>query len=62
MIVGWTRYLIAALMLLLGGIWVGQGLGVIRGSFMTGSPFWGTVGVLVIAGAVWLVVRRPKQS
>lgn len=59
---GWIRYLIAVLMLLLGGVWVGQGVGVIKGSLMTGSPFWGTVGVVLIAGAVWLMLRRPKQS
>ena len=47
------RYLIAAVLLLVGGIFIGQGLGFIGGSRMTNDPFWAAVGaVMVVAGAV----------
>jgi hypothetical protein len=44
---------IAALFVLLGAIWVGQGLGYIKGSFMTGESMWAWIGAaLVIVGVV----------
>ena len=46
------RLITAASLAVLGLIWMGQGLGLIRGSsFMTGEPFWAAVGaVFVVAG------------
>ena len=39
-------------MLLIGLVWVGQGLGYIKGSFMTGDMKWFWIGVvMVVAGA-----------
>jgi hypothetical protein len=32
-------------------LWLGQGLGLIPGSFMTGSAFWAVVGGLLVAAA-----------
>jgi hypothetical protein len=44
---------VAVLMLLTGGVWIGQGLGYIKGSFMTGDMHWFWIGVvLVVIGAV----------
>jgi glucose dehydrogenase len=57
-----TRLVLAAVLALVGIIWLGQGLGFIEGSFMTGSLFWAAVGVVLLAGAVLLVLlerRRP---
>ena len=45
---------IAVLMLLTGGVWIGQGLGYIKGSFMTGDMKWFWIGVVLVAGAVLL--------
>jgi len=57
---------VGAVISLLGLIWFLQGIGVLPGSFMTGSQFWAMagafaviVGVLVIA--VCLVWRRGKR-
>ena len=42
---------IAVLLFLMGGVWVGQGLGFIPGSFMTGDMHWFWLGsVMVVAG------------
>ncbi len=47
-----VRVVIAALLILVGAIWIGQGLDFIRGSGMSGQPFWALVGaVLVLGGA-----------
>ena len=42
----------------IGFIWLGQGLGVIGGSFMTGEPAWAIVGAGLIVGAAVLTVKR----
>jgi hypothetical protein len=57
-----TRYVLAAIAALVGLVWVGQGAGVIPGSFMTGDPFWLVVGLALVAAAVayaaWPLLRR----
>ena len=51
--------------LLVGGVWIGQGSGVIPGSFMTGDRTWLAIGIFVAAAGVGAIVyglRRPKSS
>jgi len=43
------RLVVAGLFVVVGSIWVGQGLGLIPGSFMTGDRFWAVAGVAAIA-------------
>ena len=43
-------------LIVLGGIWITQGIGVLKGSFMTGSPVWGWIGVICTAVGVVLVL------
>jgi len=44
---------VGVLVLLTGLVWVGQGLGYIKGSFMTGDMKWFWIGcVMVVVGAV----------
>ena len=53
------------LLVLLGLVWVGQGLGYIKGSFMTGAPFWAAMGVVcVLAGAfvIWRSLRARHRA
>jgi hypothetical protein len=50
--------------LVVGVVWVGQGLNLIPGSFMTGSRTWLTAGLVVgVVGLVLLVlgIRRPAR-
>ena len=45
----------AVLLMLTGGVWMGQGLGFIKGSIMTGDMAWFWTGlVLVVAGLLIL--------
>lgn len=42
---------LGVLLLLVGLVWVGQGLGYIKGSFMTGDMKWFWIGVgMIVAG------------
>jgi len=59
-----TRLIVAALMLLTGLLWIGQGTGLVPGSAMSGQSFWAIVGVvLAAAGAVslWRGLRPPTR-
>ncbi len=59
-----SRLVIAAVIALVGLVWLGQGLGYIPGSFMTGSQFWATVGtvLLVVASAILLLEIRHTRG
>src|SRR5215218_5522329 len=37
------------LMVLVGGVWLLQGVGILPGSFMTGQPFWAMMGAIFLA-------------
>ena len=52
----WVRGIIGVVALLLGVIWILQGVGTLKGSFMTGSAFWGWMGVLCLAAGLPLLV------
>lgn len=52
---------IGIVLVVVGGVWVLQGIGVAQGSVMTGNPIWAVIGaVLVIAGAILL--RRALNA
>jgi glucose dehydrogenase len=59
-----SRLVLAALFALVGLVWIGQGIGAIGGSVMTGSPFWAVVGavLIVIAVAIVALERRPRPG
>jgi hypothetical protein len=53
------------LLLLIGAGWIGQGLGYIKGSFMTGAMQWFWIGLacaVVGAGLLVLSVRRRSTT
>ena len=56
---------VAVLMVLVGAVWIGQGLGYIKGSFMTGDMHWFWIGAVVgvaglALGTLSLAVRRRQ--
>jgi hypothetical protein len=54
---------VGAIAMVVGAVWIGQGLNLIPGSFMTGSRTWLLIGLLVAAGGVlllWLGLRRRR--
>jgi hypothetical protein len=55
---------VVGLVAILGGaVWIGQGSGLIPGSFMTGDRTWFVVGLVVaFVGVVLIVVARRKPG
>lgn len=53
---------LAVLLLILGGVWVFQGIGALKGSFMTGSPIWAWVGAACIAAGIVTLVISGRRS
>jgi hypothetical protein len=41
--------IVGGLMILMGGVWLLQGIGILPGSFMTGQMFWAVMGVVFLA-------------
>lgn len=59
------RRVLGALLVLVGAVWIGQGLELIRGSSMTGSSFWAIVGALCVVAGLGLLSwpwRQPRQQ
>jgi LPXTG-motif cell wall-anchored protein len=59
-----SRLVIAILLALVGIVWVGQGLNVVKGSAMSGTSFWAVVGLVLIglAGVILVRERRPSAG
>jgi uncharacterized membrane protein HdeD (DUF308 family) len=54
---------VGALLVLMGGVWILQGINVLPGSFMTGQTKWTMYGaVAVVVGIVLLVVARRGRG
>ncbi|WP_411287963.1 hypothetical protein [Phenylobacterium sp.] len=53
--------ILGALAVLLGGVWILQGLNVLPGSFMTGDIKWALYGALLAAAGVALVLWSRRR-
>jgi hypothetical protein len=60
----WLRASVGIVMVLAGVLWIGQGLNLVPGSFMTGQPVWAVLGLLVGALGAWLLwgLRDQEQT
>lgn len=56
-----SRLVVAVLLALVGLVWLGQGIGAIGGSVMTGSPFWAVVGAVMLVLVVAIVLRERRR-
>lgn len=52
----WWRAIVGVLMCAIGGLWIGQGSGAVRGSVMTGHSQFTALGAVVVAGGLALLV------
>ena len=57
-----ARYVIAAVLVLVGLVWIGQGVGMIGGSSMTGQPIFAVLGVVLIGLGAALAWRTRSAS
>ncbi len=56
------RLAVAVLLVVVGAVWVGQGMGILPGSVMSGDRFWAIAGLVAIGigGYIaWDAVRKP---
>lgn len=58
-----ARVIIGVILVLVGGVWFGQGIGAIGGSFMTGEALWAVIGAIcVFFGAALLIGARRTRA
>lgn len=61
----WIGRGVGVVLVLIGGLWVLQGIGLVGGSFMTGSTVYAVLGLVVMASGVATLVpwrrRRPER-
>lgn len=53
---------IGVVMIVVGAVWLLQGIGVAQGSVMTGSSMWAVIGVAVLAGGAVVLWRALNQA
>jgi len=60
----WVRVIIGAVLVLTGAVWIGQGVGAIGGSFMTGHAEWAVIGAICVffGAALLLGARRARAN
>lgn len=58
----WALIILGGLMVLMGGVWALQGVGVLPGSFMTGQTFWAVVGLLTLLAGAALCYAATRLS
>ncbi|HEX4359637.1 MAG TPA: hypothetical protein VH141_19040 [Pseudonocardia sp.] len=51
----WGAIVVGVLCVLIGALWFLQGIGVVGGSFMTGSKLWLFIGVVVVLAGLALL-------
>ena len=57
-----VRYVVAAVFVLVGLIWVGQGMGLVPGSFMSGQQIWAFLGSIFVAAGAYLAWATRRSS
>ncbi|MGA2210562.1 MAG: hypothetical protein ABSH30_13090 [Acidimicrobiales bacterium] len=59
-----VRGVIGGLLCIAGVVWIGQGVGLIKGSFMTGEIQWALIGgaTLVVGLALLSLSRRARRD
>jgi hypothetical protein len=56
------RIVVGVLLCVVGAVWFFQGIGVLKGSFMTGTWFWTVVGVILFALGLRMIVRAGRGA
>lgn len=49
-------------LIVVGGVWILQGMGVLTGSFMTGDAFWGWIGAACLLVGLAILARGLRRS
>ncbi len=57
----WTLLVAGIALIAVGGVWIFQGIGVLKGSFMTGDHLWGWIGVGAVVAGVPVFARGLRS-
>lgn len=55
------RLVIGAALVIIGVVWIGQGIGLIGGSFMTGEAVWAVIGAIALLFGV-VLIRSTRRG
>jgi hypothetical protein len=58
---GWLWVVLGVLLVLVGGLWMLQGLNVLGGSAMSGKTLWAVIGPIVALGGLVLAAFGARQ-
>lgn len=58
----WLKGVVGLLLALVGVAWLGQGTGLLPGSFMSGRALWAVIGLICLAIGGWLVLRTFRSG
>jgi uncharacterized membrane protein HdeD (DUF308 family) len=57
-----VRLVLGSLLVVIGAVWIVQGIGVLPGSFMTGQPKWAMYGgIALVVGLLQLIYTLRKR-
>jgi hypothetical protein len=51
----WLKGVLGVVCLLLGLVWIGQGVNILPGSFMSGQAMWAIIGLVLVVVGAWLL-------
>jgi hypothetical protein len=57
----WMKAVLGVVLLLVGGTWMGQGVGILPGSVMSGQMMWAIVGLALVVVGVWLITTFVRS-
>lgn len=57
-----VKWPLIVVLAVVGVVWLGQGIGLIRGSFMSGEPLWAVIGAVMLVGASVLAVAARRRG
>jgi hypothetical protein len=57
----WVLNILGVLLILVGIVWILQGINILLGSFMSGQPFYAVLGIVVAIIGVFLLVFANRR-
>lgn len=58
----WARRIVGAILVLVGAVWIGQGVNVLHGSGMSGHGVWAVIGAVVLVIGVAVLGPALRSS
>jgi len=58
----WLKVAIGTIAIIIGLVWIGQGLNIIHGSGMSGHPAFSVLGLILVLVGGWLLVSAQRAG